>query len=187
MRTAGAEIRGTDRDVGGLGQLVAGREFRLGGIGGRHFAQVVIEVESILERADLLGVAHGADWLMQLALNPLIGHPETELIESAIAAQAAPGAHAYIHGESERLARPLLFLARREDVAGRDWTEYFRVLSDPAPLGGWEAAFGSEAGLARLHNLKAFLGAVHLGAATSGDPALLPLSTASLQALKALP
>jgi hypothetical protein len=133
------------------------------------------------------GAAHGADWLMQLALNPAVGRAELELIEAAIAAQAAPGAHAYIHGESARLARPLLFAARREEFAGRDWNDYFRMLSDPAPLGDWSAALASEPGLARLHNLKAFLAAAHLGAGASGDPALAPFAAASLEALAALP
>lgn len=133
------------------------------------------------------GVAHGADWLMQLALNPRIGRAELDLIEGAIAAQVAPGAHAYIHGESARLARPLLLAARREEMAGRDWADYFRMLSDPAPLADWNSAFGSEEGLTRLHNLKAFLAAAHFGATTSGEAALVPLGTASRQALSALP
>jgi hypothetical protein len=133
------------------------------------------------------GVAHGADWLMQLALNPKIGRDGLERIVAAVAKQAAPSAHSYIFGESERVARPVLFAARRPEFAGYDWNSFASSLTDPAPLKAWDEAFGSKAALARLHNLKAFFSTLYVATATAEEGALSPLKGASLEALKRLP
>lgn len=66
-------------------------------------------------------VAHGSDLLMQLALNSKIDADGLRLIVSAVGAQAAPQTHAYIHGESERLARPVLFAAARGVMDEAAW------------------------------------------------------------------
>jgi hypothetical protein len=107
------------------------------------------------------GVAHGADLLMQLALNPALDKAQLDRILAAVAAQVAPDdGHAYIHGESERLARPVLFVAARGLHSPAEWNAWFTRLAEPAPLATWSEAFASEAGLAQRHNLAGFLRAV---------------------------
>ena len=61
------------------------------------------------------GVAHGADLMLQLALNPALGKPAHETILAAIASQVLP-AHSYIYGEGERLMAPVFYLARQTFV-----------------------------------------------------------------------
>ena len=104
------------------------------------------------------GVAHGADLLMQLALNPLITKVQLERLVSAAQSQVAPASgHFYIHGESERLARPMLMAARRQLIEADWWLNLLDQISAPGPLTAWDQAFSSQAGLARLHNTKSFL------------------------------
>ena len=104
------------------------------------------------------GVAHGSDLLMQLALNEALTKPQLDRILQAVRQQVAPpGEHFYIYGESERLARPVLFAAMRGLHSPEEWTAWFEQLASPSPLAGWDQAFQSNAGLARRHNTRAFL------------------------------
>src|SRR5258705_220852 len=60
------------------------------------------------------GVAHGADLLLQLGLNPALSAAQLDAIVQAIASQVAPaGEHFYVYGEPERLARPIAYIAKR--------------------------------------------------------------------------
>ena len=119
------------------------------------------------------GVAHGADLLMQLALNPAVDRSGLDRILDAVAAQVAPaGTHFYAYGEGERLARPVLFVAGRGLHSAEEWSAWLARLADPAPLPAWSSAFGSQAGLAKRHNTAAFLLALYAGARESGSPAL---------------
>ncbi len=133
------------------------------------------------------GVAHGADLLLQLALNPALGAAQLEQIVAATLAQVvAANGHAYIHGESERLVRPVLFAARRGPLAQGLWDGWLRQLANPAPLASWDQAFSSSAGLARVHNTQGFLLALYFQ--VQNDPKLQPLlGPGVLQALKDLP
>jgi hypothetical protein len=104
------------------------------------------------------GVAHGADLLMQLALNPAIDKAQLESLVEAALMQVVPAAgHFYIYGESERLARPILVAARRGLIDAEWWRRSLTRLGEPRPFAAWDQAFGSQAGLARLHNTKAFV------------------------------
>lgn len=104
------------------------------------------------------GVAHGADLVLQLSLNPKIGGPLVGRLMNAISRQIAPGgAVYYVHGESERLARAVFFAHGRGILDARFWNGWFAALADPSPLSAWTRAFESEAGLARRHNILAFL------------------------------
>ncbi len=104
------------------------------------------------------GVAHGADLLMQLALNPAIGKAQLESLVDAALSQVVPAAgHFYIYGESERLARPILVAARRGLIDADWWRRSLAPLGVPHPLAAWDQAFASQAGLARLHNTKTFV------------------------------
>lgn len=114
------------------------------------------------------GVAHGADLLLQLALNPAVDRAGLDRLLGAVAVQVAPaGDHSYIDGESERLARPVLFAAQRGLHTPGEWEKWLRAVV-AAPATG-EPAFGTRAALARHHNLNAFLYALYVNARESGD------------------
>ncbi|MEO8061865.1 MAG: DUF2785 domain-containing protein [Pseudomonadota bacterium] len=116
------------------------------------------------------GVAHGADLVLQLVLNPAVDRAGLDRLMSAVAAQVAPlGEHSYIDGESERLARPVLFAAQRGLLNAGEWEQWLRALA-AAPLSvSKQDAFRTRAGLARHHNLNAFLYALYVNARESGD------------------
>ena len=135
------------------------------------------------------GVAHGADWLMQLALNPRLTRADADLLLGAIAVQVAPSATPppfYIHGEARRLARPVLFLARRADIGDAAWAAWFRNLH-PGDVPRWKAPYVSEAGLAAVHNSSAFGDAVYVAASESQDAQVRRLAPLAAGLLKALP
>jgi hypothetical protein len=133
------------------------------------------------------GVAHGADLLMQLALNPALDKPQLDRILAAVASQVAPTVHAYVDGESERLARPLLFVAQRGLHTQADWDAWFQRVSAPAPLASWDGAFASRDGLNKRHNLAAFVFAAYVGARESGEDRFTVLLPSLQAAIKALP
>ncbi|MBC7916283.1 MAG: DUF2785 domain-containing protein [Rhodoferax sp.] len=120
------------------------------------------------------GVAHGADLLMQLALNPAVDKGQLERMVTAVQTQIAPiSGHSYIFGESERLARPVLYAARRGLLDAAWWQAWVQAVVSPAPLSAWDAAFESTAGLSRLHNTKAFLLALYVNVQESRNEVLL--------------
>ncbi|MBU0822998.1 MAG: DUF2785 domain-containing protein [Alphaproteobacteria bacterium] len=133
------------------------------------------------------GVAHGADLLMQLSLNPRLTRADADLLLGAIAAQVAPaGSHAYVHGEARRLARPLLFLAKRPDIDDAAWAAWFQALH-PSETARWKAPYASAEGLAAVHNSSAFGDAVYVAATESQDPQVRRLAPLAAGLLKALP
>lgn len=131
-------------------------------------------------------VAHGADLLMQLALNPALDRAALDRLLDAVASQAMPASgHSYIHGESERLVRPVVFVARRGLHGEAEWTAWFGRLAaaaKPAP-----GAPTTLAGLARQHNAKAFLYPLYAALVESNDPEarrrLMPGLLAAVRAL----
>jgi hypothetical protein len=128
------------------------------------------------------GVAHGADLMLQFALNPALAAAELTRVRDALAGQVAPEGHFYIYGESERLARPIIYMARRALIPEEEWTRWFAQF---APAEG-ENLFASQAGLARRHNINAFLQTVWINARLSqdaADDALLPGAEAALRAM----
>jgi hypothetical protein len=134
------------------------------------------------------GVAHGADLLMQLALNPALDKPQlTRLMAASRSQVAPPGAPPYVHGESERLARPVMFALQRGLHDEAEWSAWIDALVDPAPMAGWNEAYASEAGLARRHNLRGFLLALYAGLDASGSEALQARVPAVVAGLRALP
>lgn len=114
------------------------------------------------------GVAHGGDWLLQLAMNPALQHPQLRSVLEAVSSQVAPASgHAYVFGEPERLARPVLYVARRSLLSEAEWNAWFGALA--ASLGGSPQRYKDSVWLARRHDLRAFLGAVYIDADQSGD------------------
>lgn len=133
------------------------------------------------------GLAHGADLLMQLALNPAIDAGQQVQVLEAVAAQVAPpGAPAYVHGESERLLRPVLFALDRGGADDAAWQAWLARIADPAPMAAWSEAYGSEATLARRHNLRVFLLALYAALAASDNEALRGRLPPVLQALRSI-
>ena len=133
------------------------------------------------------GVAHGADLLMQLALNPRLTRAEADLLLGAIASQVAPaGPPAYVHGEARRLARPLLFLAKRPDIDDEAWAAWFHRLH-PGDAPRWQAPYASAEGLAAVHNSSAFGEAVYVAGSESQDPQVRRLAPLAVRLLEALP
>ncbi|MCK6432352.1 MAG: DUF2785 domain-containing protein [Burkholderiaceae bacterium] len=133
-------------------------------------------------------VAHGADLLAQLARHPGVDDPSLlSALRDAVATQVAPAAHAYTHGEPERLMVPIVLLARRQLFSAADWHAWFRQLADPAPMAGWGASFGDSASLARRHNLRVFLFAllteVRMNRSTDDD-VLLPAAESALRSMQ---
>lgn len=126
------------------------------------------------------GVAHGADLMLQLSVSQSTTREDLLRIRDAIAGQVAPEGHFYIYGESERLARPIIYMAQRGLITEAEWTEWF------ARFSGRENAFASQAGLAWRHNTNAFLQTVWLNAKLSQsteDDVLLAGAEAALRAM----
>lgn len=133
------------------------------------------------------GVAHGADLALQLALNPRLSRVDADLLLDAIAAQVAPATSPYYHqGEAARLARPVLFLARRADIDDDAWAAWFKTLH-PDTGDRWQKAYASDAGLAAVHNSTAFASALYMASAESVDPQIRRLAPLARALLRALP
>lgn len=119
------------------------------------------------------GVAHGADWLLQLSLNPALDAAQLRRILDAVALQAVPDAgHAYVFGEPDRLVQPVAYVARRGVLTDADWQAWLEGLSrrlGPMPAGG------DQAWLARRHDLVAFLSALYIQVDSSQNEALRAL------------
>jgi hypothetical protein len=127
------------------------------------------------------GVAHGADLLMQLSLNPALGKADLIRIRDALETQVAPEEHFYIYGEPERLAYPIIYMARRDLITEDEWTRWFARF----PAAG-EDVFASQGGLAWRHDVNAFLSALYVNARASEDTyddAILPGVEAALRAM----
>jgi hypothetical protein len=129
------------------------------------------------------GVAHAADLMVQLSLNPALGKSEHEVILAAIASQVvAHGAHFYQYGEGERLMMPVFLLTRRDTLTGADWDTWFtRLLAPYNPK-----ATTTQATLAQRHNLYAFLyplnAYLNIGSSTQ-NATVQPFVTRALKAL----
>lgn len=132
-------------------------------------------------------VAHGADLMLQLALNPAFGKAELLSIRDALTVQIAPKGQSYTTGESERLARPILFMAQRGLISEAEWTAWFAQVAGPGELGKWDNWFRTTDGIARKHNVAAFLSFVHVGLDLSDNPGFEPLRAGVAAAIKSLP
>lgn len=132
------------------------------------------------------GVAHGADWLMQLALHPALERAQGDRILAAVAAQAVPASgHAYVFGEPQRLVRPVLFVAQRGLHSEAEWQAWFAALVPR--IGDASLAYRDAAWLARRHDLLAFLSTLYVEADNGKDPGVAMLREPVLQALRTMP
>lgn len=132
------------------------------------------------------GVAHGADWALQLAMNPALDAESLRALADALATQVAPtSGHAYVFGEPERLARATMAIARRDAFDEARWRAWFatavpRLSDDPK---AWDDAVW----LARRHDASAFLQALYVQSDDDDAPGVAKMKTALLEALRALP
>lgn len=132
--------------------------------------------------------AHAADLMLQLVLNPAVAEPALVRIRDAIALQLAPDRHFYIHGESERLAAPILYMAQRNVFSEAEWTQWFTGIVGPGPLGAsWDHWYKSERGLARRHNLMAFLTVMQTNLSLTQNPVFAVQRPGVEAAIRAMP
>lgn len=113
------------------------------------------------------GVAHAADIMLQLSLNPAMTRSEHEQMLAAIASQVtAAGEHFYHYGEGERLMAPVFYLSRAKTMECSDWDNWFATLAAKPAAGGTK-----QAALARKHNLNGFLQPLYINISESKDEA----------------
>jgi hypothetical protein len=118
------------------------------------------------------GVAHGADLVLQLGLNPKVDAAGLGRLMQAVSGQIAPGGPVfYTFGEPERLALAVVFTYRRGLLNPTFWDAWFASISDPKPMASWGAAFQSVDGLARRHNALSFLHALSFAGRVGADEA----------------
>lgn len=132
-------------------------------------------------------VAHGSDLMLQLVLNPALGKDELVSIRDALASQIAPKGQSYITGESERLVRPILFMAQRDLISEAEWTSWFAQVAGPGELGTWDGWFRTTEGISRKHNLSGFLSLIYVNVDLAENPGFSALRPGVTQAIKSLP
>ena len=101
-----------------------------------------------------------------------LNNPDLEILEDRLGLWENAG---------ERLARPIIFMAQRGLITEEEWTAWFARF----PTGGDEI-FASQAGLARRHDVNAFLQVIWLNARLSesaADDVLLPGAEAAMRAM----
>jgi hypothetical protein len=131
------------------------------------------------------GVAHTADLMLQLVLNPAVDKAQLDRLLAALATQVSPPGHAYVFGEPDRLARPVLYAAQRNLHSEAEWKAWLDGVAAPAPFADWRSAVRTEAGLAKRHDVHAFLLALYAGAREDEDPAVVRLASLARAALDA--
>lgn len=105
-------------------------------------------------------IAHLSDLLWRFALHPETTQAQAITMLTALRSKIAPTHTAYAFNESDRLARVVSTLLRRQllDVQNAaTWIESFAV---PSTMEKWSDAFRSPEGMAELHNTKQFLRAL---------------------------
>ena len=129
------------------------------------------------------GVAHGADLLLQLSVNPALDRDQLAAILAAIATQVMPAGHFYIYGEGDRLMTPLFYIGRRDVFTADEWSAWFAGLTARRTL----ARPATQASLAATHNLTLFLLPLYASLKESGTPEMqarmLPAVTAAIKTL----
>ncbi|MFZ6760519.1 DUF2785 domain-containing protein [Undibacterium sp. Ji50W] len=117
------------------------------------------------------GIAHSADLMLQLAMNPVIEKPQHETMLAAIASQVAPSTHFYQYGEGVRLMTAVFFLAKTPSFGVRDWNVWFNKLMENSIQAGPNTQY-TQARLAQRHNVSAFLLPLYFSVRENTDPAL---------------
>jgi hypothetical protein len=132
------------------------------------------------------GVAHGSDWLVQLALNPALERAQADRMLVAIATQVVPdNAPPYTAGEAGRLAKPVIYIAQHGFYTQAEWDQWFAKLVPR--LGDSTKAYNDSGWIARRHDLMAFLLSLFIEADQNEDPNIHFLKPSVVTAVKAVP
>lgn len=132
------------------------------------------------------GVAHGADWAMQLMMNKSLQHTQALMLVSAVGSQVMPDdGHAYAFGEPARLARPVSSAVMRGSLTApalEAWLEGLLASLGPRPSDTQQETWWK-----RRANLESFLHA--LANQVHGDTSLklITLSQAVRSTISRLP
>ncbi len=114
------------------------------------------------------GVAHGADLMLQLALNRKLTRAQAETMLAAVAEQVMPsGDMAYRYGEPDRLAAAIYYLAQGPLLSAADWERWLLELAarrQRTPI--------NTVALAQKHNLAAFLNSLYVAMREVGSAEL---------------
>jgi hypothetical protein len=129
------------------------------------------------------GVAHGADLMLQLSLNPALDRAQLDALLAALAAQVMPDGHFYVYGEGDRLMAPVFYIGRRGALTTEDWDAWFAALAAKRPT----PDVPTQASLAARHDLAAFLLPLYVSLKEQGtaemQTRMLPGVTAALKTL----
>ena len=106
-------------------------------------------------------VAHTSDVVLQLGLNQAVTRKDLILLMEALTEVVSPAEHAYIHGESERLARAVGYTMLREEVSIDFWHQWLEEIGSSLPFDAWDEVYKSEKGLTKRHNTRLFLMSLH--------------------------
>lgn len=131
-------------------------------------------------------VAHSADVVLQLSLNPAVTPTQGLQLLQALLSQVAPSTHFYHFGEAKRLALPSLYLLLRQKVSREQLLAQWQTLAQPAPFADWSAVYQSEAGLAKLHNTRSYFAELLVLLSSADNPELQALQAPVLEILKSL-
>lgn len=132
------------------------------------------------------GIAHGADWALQLVLNKAVEPAQVQSLLSAIGTQVMPAnGHSYGFGEPARLARPVAYAVARGDIEQSvmdAWLVGLATSLGPRPGDHMQSTWW-----ARRANLENFLHALAYVADGNQSPALTALATGVSTTLQKLP
>ncbi|RLA32100.1 MAG: hypothetical protein DRR11_09235 [Gammaproteobacteria bacterium] len=78
-------------------------------------------------------------------------------------------------------------MAARDVSTEQEWVDWFAKLGAADPYESWNDIFSSQAGLAKLHNTRAFATAIYVSAVGSDQAGLQSVAAGALSLLKALP
>lgn len=130
-------------------------------------------------------VAHTADLMLQLSLNPAIKKTHLDNMLSAISGQVvAKNHHFYIYGEAKRLAMPVIYTFLNDVYTIENWQIWLDELTASAPLKSWGEAYSSQQGLSKLHNTQSFLFAFYALIKNSQNERLAQMVPALEEAIK---
>jgi hypothetical protein len=133
------------------------------------------------------GIAHGADLLGELSLEPDFDKAELDRILGALATQVvARNDRVYIFGESERIAAAAARVAARGKHPIDAWQAWLAGVTAPAPLPGWAQAYSSVRGLAKRQNTMNFLLALYAELAQGEDVGTRALAVSVAAAMRPL-
>jgi hypothetical protein len=116
-------------------------------------------------------VAHGADLVVQLGIHPATTAAEARRLLDAVASQIAPPGVSYVFGEPDRLATAVGIVYGRGLLDEAFWDGWFAAVGARWKRSEGPAAYGSLDGLARRHDVRAFLHAVSFAARANPNPA----------------